>query len=383
MDSAAELKNVKARDTNIELLRIIAMLMILSMHYLSRGDGLTQNTTFSLNWFFSWTVYAISAVAVNCYVLISGYFLVTSRFKLKKLLKLWIQILFYSITIYLVLSGIGLEHFTIKHMVMACIPVLTNQYWFATLYLALYAASPFLNILINAMNKKQFQNLLLILILILSVWPTVLPFGYSLDKTNGYSIIQFVFIYIIGAYIRLHWNFELKKSYYAMAYGLITILLVASKTLFTYFGLQSISEIFYSYNSVTVVLSSVMLFIYFRSISVMDALVNKAIASVSALTFGIYLIHENIFLRGILYKKILHADLLLNTPLFIPAAVGTISGIFAASMCIDAVRKKIFMIFEGSRFSNTIQQNISAMTAKFSSVIQEKIAMSLNSPSNQ
>ncbi|HEX2868881.1 MAG TPA: acyltransferase [Ignavibacteriales bacterium] len=350
----------KTRANNIELLRIIAMLMIVSHHFVFHGEALRQTAVFSVNWFFSWTVEAVSVAAVNCYVLISGYFLVTSRFKVKKLIRLWLEVLFYSAGIYLLLTGLGLEHFSIRHLAGAFLPVLTNQYWFATVYIAMYIFSPFLNISINALSKRQFLNLLIILFAMLSIWPTVLPFGYSLDRTNGYSIIQFVFLYFIGAYLRLHWNYELKKGYYIGAYILISIIVLASKVMFTYLGLEEgISYLLFEYNSVTIVLSSVMLFLFFRSISLKNALLNKLIGSVSVLTFGVYLIHDNVHVQGMLYKKVFHTGLFMNTPLFIPLAVGSVVGIFTACICIDAVRKKIFEAFEGSRFSNIIQEKIS------------------------
>lgn len=383
METAAVPIKSKTRDANIELLRILAMLMIVSLHYLYRGEGLTQNRIFGINWFFSWTLEAICIVAVNCYVLISGYFLVNSQFRLGKLFRLWAQVLFYSICIYLVLTGIGLERFSLKHLAIACLPVLTNSYWFATVYIAMYISSPFLNILIHALSKKQFQNLLIVLFALLSVWPTVLPFGFSLDKTGGFSIIHFVFLYFIGSYIRLNWNYEFRKSYYFGAYLSITLMIAASKVILCYFGFNALSSMFFEYNSVTVILSSVLLFLFFRSISIKNALLNKIIASVSVLTFGVYLIHDNIFLKENLYKRILHAGLFLNTQLFIPVAILTISGIFAACICIEAIRKKAFSIIEESRFSDKVNKLVSSQAAKLFSIIQEKLAIFAESTSNE
>jgi surface polysaccharide O-acyltransferase-like enzyme len=361
--AAGQMKN-KTRDANIELLRIIAMLMIVALHYLAHGEGLVGNQPFSFNWTFAWALEAVCIVAVNCYVLISGYFLVTSQFKIKKLIRLWLQVLFYSITIYLVLIALGLEPFTIKHLAMACVPVLTNQYWFVTVYLALYIVSPFLNILIHALSRKQFQNLLIILFTVLSLWPTVLPFGFSLDKTNGLSIIQFIFLYFIASYIRLYWNHEIKKGYYLSAYILLTLMITASKFGLTALGFHALSGMFFEYNSVTVILSSVMLFMYFRNVSIKSTVIIKIICSVSALTFGVYLIHEDIFLRGILYKNILHTDLYLNTPYFIPASVITITGIFVVCISIDALRKQLFTAFEHSMLSNKVIKYFSALSSK-------------------
>ncbi|MGE5401320.1 MAG: acyltransferase [Bacteroidota bacterium] len=361
--AAGQVKN-KTRDANIELLRIIAMLMIVALHYLAHGEGLVGNQPFSFNWTFAWALEAVCIVAVNCYVLISGYFLVTSQFKIKKLIRLWIQVLFYSITIYLVLIALGLEPFTIKHLAMACVPVLTNQYWFVTVYLALYIVSPFLNILIHALSRKQFQNLLIILFTVLSLWPTVLPFGFSLDKTNGLSIIQFIFLYFIASYIRLYWNHNIRSGYYLGTYILLTVIIAASKFILTLLGFRALSGMFFEFNSVTVILSSVMLFMYFRNVSIKSTVMKKIFCSVSALTFGVYLIHEDIFLRGILYKNVLHTDLYINTSNFIPVSIITITGIFTLCICIDYTRRQLFTAFEHSMLSDKVIKYFSALSSK-------------------
>lgn len=84
----------KKRLANIELLRIAAMFMIVLLHCNIFG-GLLENTQpLTWNWFAVWTVESLSIVAVNCYVFISGYFFVESRFRLRKLVKIWVQIFF-------------------------------------------------------------------------------------------------------------------------------------------------------------------------------------------------------------------------------------------------------------------------------------------------
>ena len=87
-----------ARMANFELLRIIAMLMIIVLHYIVKGnmsaelydDGSAENHLW-------WLIEAFCNVAVNAYVLISGYFLVNARWKVSRLISLICQVLFYSI----------------------------------------------------------------------------------------------------------------------------------------------------------------------------------------------------------------------------------------------------------------------------------------------
>ncbi|MCU7496690.1 MAG: acyltransferase [Ignavibacteria bacterium] len=386
METDAGLQISKSRDNNIELLRIIAMLMIVAHHYMWHGGALKQCATYSIDWFFAWTVEALSVVAVNCYVLISSYFLVNSGFKLKKLLRLWIQVLFYSLGAYFFLIAIGLEQLGAKKIITSSFPLLTNRYWFITVYVALYIFSPFLNILIHALSKKQMQNLVMILFALFCVWPTILPVQVSLDYTNGYSIIQFVFLYFIGAYLRLHWNHEIKKIYYIGTHVFIIVIMVASKTVLSSlgfdnisFGSKSVSYCFFEYNSLTVVLSSVLLFLFFRGMTLKSTLLNKMTRSIPALTLGVYLIHDHPYVRPVLYSKFLQTYLFWNSPVFIPVAIGSILGVFIVCLCIDAVRKKIFTVLENTKLLCLINKSISLSAAKISNFIYRKIAVSLNS----
>ena len=101
-------------------------------------------------------------MCVNCFVLISGYFLINSKFKLKKVLNLYLVTIFYSILLFIphcILYGFSLSNF-----IKSCLPLLMGTYWFITTYVVLYLLSPFLNILIKNLSKKQYLISLGILI---------------------------------------------------------------------------------------------------------------------------------------------------------------------------------------------------------------------------
>ncbi len=93
----------KDRQLNYELLRILAMLMIVCLHYLSKGGflGVPAREQISVSGYAAWLIEAFCLVAVNVYVLISGYFGGVSETKdvLKRPLKIWKQVIFYSVTI--------------------------------------------------------------------------------------------------------------------------------------------------------------------------------------------------------------------------------------------------------------------------------------------
>ena len=91
------MSNTKPRQLNMEILRIVAMLMIITLHYLDKGGVLKEFTLkMGLNRELAWIIEALCMGSVNIYVLISGYFLSKSEFKFKKVILLWAQILCYS-----------------------------------------------------------------------------------------------------------------------------------------------------------------------------------------------------------------------------------------------------------------------------------------------
>lgn len=91
---------MKKRLYHIESLRIVSMLMIITLHLLVFSGLLDTYKNFSLTSLFIWGLESLCFIAVNCYVLISGYFLVDSSFKFKKLFKIWIEVFFYSLILY-------------------------------------------------------------------------------------------------------------------------------------------------------------------------------------------------------------------------------------------------------------------------------------------
>ena len=100
----------KQRMANIELLRNISMLMVLAIHLFTKTSVLWKMDPKQPVYAVSWLLYGLCMTGVNCYVIISGYFLSESHFKLERLLKIYVQVLFYSVTISLVAKYVfGLE----------------------------------------------------------------------------------------------------------------------------------------------------------------------------------------------------------------------------------------------------------------------------------
>jgi hypothetical protein len=155
---------------------------------------------------------------------------------------------------------------------------------------------------------------------------------------------------------------------------------VISKVILTVIGFNYLSGMLYAYNSVTIVLSSVSLFLFFRSISIKNVIINKIISSISGLTFGVYLIHINPLINSILYKNILHTELFWNTKLFIPVSIGLILEVFIVCILIDTIRKRIFMLIENSKIFNKLEDIFGGLLLKLATNKYSKMTSKSTAP---
>ena len=116
------------RKANIELLRLIAMMMVVTIHYIGRGHILENVQMFSGDYFLFNFWNSVIVMAVNLFVIISGYFLIESRIRVQKLIDIVIEVFIWSLGIYIVLTLTGFVPFSLVGLVKSAFPILTKQY---------------------------------------------------------------------------------------------------------------------------------------------------------------------------------------------------------------------------------------------------------------
>jgi surface polysaccharide O-acyltransferase-like enzyme len=345
----------KNRNMNIELLRIILMIMIVTLHYLSHGGILDSTPPGSRNYFFVWSLEALSYIGVDGFVLISGYYLVSSEFKMRKLLALIVQIVFTSAVIYFIFVALRLAPLTRGDTFGAFFPILTGKYWFVTSYMGLYCLSPFLNIVINTVTKRQLQALVLLLGAMFCSWRMFFPQLTTMNTDGGYNVVWLVCLYVFAAYLRLYWNYKINKLLYLAVYFFCCAFVFWKKCTGT--------GVFLSYVSVPVTVAAISLFLFFREVKIKNTVCNKVICFISPLTFGVYLISENIWLRRELYTRILHTFLFIHSPEIVYIIPASIIAIFIGSMLIEQVRYFVFKPFLNSDWFQDACDKISSTLA--------------------
>ena len=324
------------RNSSIELLRILAMILIILFHLSYYGNFDFTDNQFSINSLWYNFLYMGGKIGVNIFVLISGYFLISSNkpFQFKKLIKLWGEIFFYSFTIYIIFLIFNLTGFSIKNLVIHCFPIIFKKYWFASVYFVLYILHPFLNAFLLKINKKIYQFFLFISFMMWCIIPT-----FTTRDFEGNRIIWFIFLYSLSSYIRLyglnpkikraHWIVILIISLFTTYFSCLLILLLSNK----YSGLHEYSHYFFEMQMLPTFISSISLFMIFLS---MKKRTNKFINIVSSTTFGIYLIHDHSLISENLWKEIAKYQ---YSPLFILYSIGICLFIFIICSIIDLIRK--------------------------------------------
>lgn len=257
----------------------------------------------------------ITLVHVNSFVMATGFFQINSRFKQKKIWSLINASWFYRIIIMSILLIVNIIHLDKVAIIKEVFPLNITEYWFLQDYLLLYCLSPFINKLITNIDKNTFKKLLLVLFIIFSILPTIT--GGQFFYNNGLTLYQFVYMYILGSFFR---KYPLNSSYIfkRMSTNLYRIILIFTFLfcVFLNFIIYNYSKTFVNINSITaeiskyidnaafsysnpiVVIQTIAFFSYFSTITIKSKFINKA----AGLTFGVYLIHDNDFMRNSLYK---------------------------------------------------------------------------------
>ena len=212
------MENIKIkseRNYGIDLLRSIAMFMVVTLHTLSFSGLLTKTESLSAKYEVSWLLEIASYCAVNCFVIISGYVGLNSKFRISRVIGLWLQVVFYLVLADLVVQFYNMSagaEFDMDLFISQFLPVSNKKYWFFTQYFALSFLMPFINKAVKNQSFKSCLTLSLSLFAIFSLLPTIVasPLPYIGTKPamdlfflgKGYSVIWSAVLYVSGCTVK-------------------------------------------------------------------------------------------------------------------------------------------------------------------------------------
>lgn len=310
---------MKEKNYGVEFGRILSMLMIMGLHVLGQGGILGELGYNSLKGQAVVYLEYLCVVSVNIFALISGFVAVNSQFKLRRLIGLWLQMMFFSVGMMLIIGP--LYHISFNQVIESFFPTIHHGYWYFNAYLILYIFTPILNKGIKALRKKELFQLLVIAFFVLSI---VSSFAVrdAMYVEGGYSPIWLIYMYVVGAYIKIHGipNLIRKRKLMLFCYFLFGILTLVAHDLrnlyLVYFdGFEGQDWWVRRYSFPTIFIMSVALFLYLISMKFPKRM-HKMIGffSTSALAAYLFQTHPlfyNIVLPGMFTKIAEQTSLLL------------------------------------------------------------------------
>lgn len=315
-----------ARQSNFELLRLVCMLMVLSLHSFW-GYDFGAGPLNMLDFFRE----SLCICAVDCFILISGYFGI--RWKWNSFFNLIFQILFYAFGVYLFCSYIGVLEFD-KYDFLKNITCLYSFSAFVKYYIILYFLSPLLNAFVDKNDNKKIM-----------LYVVVLFFAENFISRSETSFMNFCLLYLIGRWISRTSLIQKIRFNPLYAYLIVTVVITAI-VFFMHAKLhlnvkQTQSFILgYSYYSPLVILQSVFLFLAFGKLNFQNRAVNWCAAS----CFAIYLIHMHPAIKEIGYYSFTRS--LYQRPFFEHLLIlcSLIIAVFIGSILVDKIRIIIYRL---------------------------------------
>ena len=339
----AEAGRRTARQSNIELLRILAMLAIILNHSIVHGQVRFPAEAITINRLWAQLIQIPGFPGVDAFVIISGYFLISARsVKSSRILKLWAQIFFYSILFFVLPLVFGAADFSLRELVTRLLPVTSCRWWFASTYFVLYLLSPFLNQLLNAFDRRQFLGFLGLFFLLWCLIPTVegtLLQSFELFQDN--HLMWFIFLYAVGAFLKRYPPRTGLSGAKLIGLAFLCMLLVFLSSVVL--ALLGTKKALFAQHALFLadlqmlpsLVAAVLLFLGFSRLDIGSS---RLINLISSAVFGVYLIHDDSFVNPFLWKTVFRSADFADSPFFIPRSLLVVAAVFIGCALIELVR---------------------------------------------
>lgn len=350
----------RIKNTNIEWLRIISMMMVVMLHGLDKGNLLRnifigegefcQNPNVVL----AWILEAFSIVAVNLFFLISGYLLVDSEFRSKRLFSLIMEMVFYGGIIYVIVKIFNLSSREGGNLefLQSFLPFHMDTYWFMTVYIFMYLLLPIVTVGVKYLKQKQHMTLIVIWLIVETLIKSIAPVKLDMDR-GGYDLPWFFVIFLIAAYFKKYGFKVLNKAYKGMILYIVSSLLIfaeqfvldyllATMVRFTY-----IQKISYQYNHVFVLAASIGLFSWAINKKQPGKVMGTIATALAPMSLGVYLMHEHVLVRYEWPEWLKVSSIIGKNPfVFILSVLGVVLLVYAVGTLADFLRICIFRLVD-------------------------------------
>ena len=351
------------RSSNLELLRILCMLLIIGDH-LTGQSGIADYTTLPSSFAFC-LIGCGSRIACSVFVLIGGWFLCEQPYKTRRPLSLWLSLWLYTVPVTLLckLAGLDVSWGALR---WAAFPASTRQLWFISDYLLLLLCVPLLNRLLRGLSRPAHRGLLAVLAVPLIVYPTLFGENGAVSDTAW----MFLYEYLLIAYLRRWPDNRLAHllQHRAAALGLglgLPLLNTILRAVLETRGLTDGKAFQYmayyrtALGALPNLLAALALFYLFKGLDLACGRWGNAPAGT---TLGVYILHQVPAFRGFLWNGLLQAEAHHGS---VGYTLLAILAVFLGCAAVDALRTALVMRpLENTRLFKVLCEKGDALAAK-------------------
>ena len=351
------------RSSNLELLRILCMLLIIGDH-LTGQSGIADYTTLPSSFAFC-LIGCGSRIACSVFVLIGGWFLCEQPYKTRRPLSLWLSLWLYTVPVTLLckLAGLDVSWGALR---WAAFPASTRQLWFISDYLLLLLCVPLLNHLLRGLSRPAHRGLLAVLAVPLIVYPTLFGENGAVSDTAW----MFLYEYLLIAYLRRWQDNRLAHllQHRAAALGLglgLPLLNTILRAVLETSGLTDGKAFQYmayyrtALGALPNLLAALALFYLFRGL---DLGCVRWVNALAGTTLGVYILHQVPAFRGFLWNGLLQAEAHHGS---VGYTLLAILAVFLGCAAVDALRTVLVMRpLENTRLFKVLCEKGDALAAK-------------------
>lgn len=331
-------KTKNTRDSRFEVLRIIAMLLIVLFHFSLQAQPyrLDEGSHNIIYIFLVRFFMPFGKIGVDIFVIITGYFLGGKVLSIKKSLEriwtVWSQSIFYSIllfVLYTIFNHKINKDYIIK-AIKSIFPFITNgPYWFVTAFIMLMCLAPFITLMLKDLSKNHFLYLICLVTIFSSILPEI-PKLRNLMFANGNGLAIILAPFLIGYYIRV-FN---PKIRYKRTILIVFILMFWGYQVAQFYFMGSLVES----QGILPLVPACMIFLIFLE---KKKFYNEKINNVARTSFSVYLLTSNVLVTVPLYKYLEFTNI---NNMVIVNLIGVLVSVLMLiiSYFIDSIRLVIF-----------------------------------------
>ena len=351
------------RSSNLELLRILCMLLIIGDHLTGQG-GIADYTTLPSSFAFC-LIGCGSRIACSVFILIGGWFLCEQPYKTRRPLSLWLSLWLYTVPVTLLCRLAGLD-VSFGALRWAAFPASTRQLWFISDYLLLLLCVPLLNRVLRGLPRTAHRGLLAVLAVPMILYPTLFGENGIVSDTAW----MFLYEYLLAAYLRRYPENRLARLLQncaaALALGLgLPLVNTAIRAVLETRGLtdgkafQYVAYYRTALGALPNLLAALALFYLFKNL---DLGCVRWVNALSGTTLGVYILHQVPAFRNFLWNGLLQAQAHHGSVVY---TLFAIFAVFFGCAAVDAVRTRLVMQpLENTKLFTALCEKGDALAAK-------------------